>query len=46
MADDLDFRHFLCTLRRNVVFVIVTALLVAGAAFLTSKLQTPKYRAT
>jgi capsular exopolysaccharide synthesis family protein len=46
MADDLDFRHFLGTLRRNVVFVIVTALLVAGAAFLTSKLQTPKYRAT
>jgi capsular polysaccharide biosynthesis protein len=46
MAEDLDFRHFLGTLRRNVVFVIVTALLVAGAAFLTSKLQTPKYRAT
>ena len=46
MTEDLDFRHFLGTLRRSVVFVIVTALLVGGAAFLTSKLQTPKYRAT
>jgi capsular polysaccharide biosynthesis protein len=46
MTEDLDFRHFLGTLRRSVVFVICTALLVGGAAFLTSKLQTPKYRAT
>jgi capsular exopolysaccharide synthesis family protein len=46
MTEDLDFRHFLGTLRRNVLFVIFTALLVAAAAFLTSKLQSPKYRAT
>jgi capsular exopolysaccharide synthesis family protein len=46
MTEDLDFRHFLGTLRRNLAFVIFTALLVAGAAYLTSKLQTPKYRAT
>jgi capsular exopolysaccharide synthesis family protein len=46
MTEDLDFRHFLGTLRRNLLFVIFTALLVAGAAFATAKLQTPKYRAT
>jgi capsular exopolysaccharide synthesis family protein len=46
MTDDLDFRHFLGTLRRNILFVVFTAILVAGAAYLTAKLQSPKYRAT
>ena len=46
MTEELDLRHFLGTLRRNILLVLLTAVLVASAAYVVSRLQQSKYRST
>jgi succinoglycan biosynthesis transport protein ExoP len=46
MEEELDLRHYLGVIRRHILLVIFTAIVVGGAALGTSLLERPRYRAT
>lgn len=46
MQDEPDLRQYLKIIRRHIWLVLITTIIVGGAAFGVSKLQTPRYRAT
>jgi capsular exopolysaccharide synthesis family protein len=46
MPDDFNIAHLVALLRRQLVWVVVTAAVCAGAAYGVSKQQTPKYHSS
>jgi receptor protein-tyrosine kinase len=46
MQDELDLRHYVGVVRRHLVLVIVTTIVVGAAALGASLLEKPRYRAT
>ena len=46
MHDEPDLRHYIAIIRRHIWLVLITTIVVGGAAFGASQLQTPRYRAT